>query len=198
MKPANKNTQSDLLKKTKNTRKKWSTMSSRTKIPFLIGSLTTFLLKRHIQRSDWLPSSIWSAFTTARCCLGLISAAKMAQITSIYRISILTTTSARFHVTSLPFFFNFAPGSVPPRAAGSCARPGSSKSPIFIYFFYQNFPTSLKNPLPRFSFRIFQPFPIILFETHGPPTHTPTLFRKLVEYVFDWFPRRLTANDFNH
>lgn len=61
-------------------------------------------------------------------------------------------------------FFNFAPGSVPPRAAGSCARPGSSKSPIFIYFFYQNFPTSLKNPLPRFSFRIFQPFPIILFK----------------------------------
>lgn len=151
-----------------------------------------FLLQRHTQRSDWLPSSIWSTSTTARCCLGRISAAKMAQITSIYRISILTTTSARFHVTSLPFL-NFAPGRVPPRAAGR-SSPGVFQKSYFHYFFYQNFPTSLKTPLPRF----YSHFPITFFLSHGPPTHTPTLFRKLVEYVFDWFPRRLTANDFNH
>lgn len=102
-------------------------------IPFFWLADDNFLLKRHTQRSDWLPSSIWSASTTARCCLGRISAAKMAQITSIYRISILTTTSARFHVTSLPFL-NFAPGRVPPRAAGR-SSPGVFQKSYFHYFF---------------------------------------------------------------
>lgn len=109
-------------------------MSSRTKIPFLIGSLTTFFLKRHIQRSDWLPSSIWSAFTTARCCLGLISAAKMAQITSIYRISILTTTSARFHVTSLPFFLTLPRAACLPVPRGAVRVRGLPKV-LFSFIF---------------------------------------------------------------
>ena len=99
------------------------------------------------------------------------------------------------HFSQVPCYqfalLNFAPGRVPPRVPPGVFQ----KSYYFIIFFYQNFPTSLKTPLPRFYSHFFR---LLFFISRSTYTTTPTLFRKLVEYVFDWFPRRLTANDFNH